>query len=613
MKSFSHKAMTSSHMKSVIMVLALLAIITPIRAQVAVAPTPVPKFRSFTPTGAPNASGCVYTFISGTSSQLATYTDSTGVTPNQNPTILDINGEAQIWIQALTYRFQVWTYGSGAVGANCGNGTQLYQIDGISEKGLLALQSLGVVLNPSGRANQTIAGPITADQFTGPATQLTVPFTLNTATNKPTVTPTNPASPGQNLVIPDPLTPTAHFLLDSGSANTLDCTAGIITCKRTASFYFGGASCNGTTASLGFDAFSTNGPLAFCITGTNTQKGVMGLPAAYTHLQQNSGTNSATTTVTTTYPNTTQAGSMLVLSVAFNGTTTITGCTDTTNAYSQAKHVAVGALSLDVWVFHNAASKTAGTTLTCTFAGAASSALKWHEYLVPNVTSTDQSASGTGTGTTVATGTTPATTQATELVFSAAGDLAAPTLVPVSNGYADHTVTNNSTVVQVDDAGLIQQSISAQASNFMLGSSQTWAAAIVTFKATNGATATAQKTIVLPTFFNPAQAINAFIKWSNPLLAIGNSAVGLGAQLACSVDGNTDDPVFNTATTSFPLPSQTAVNSLTNTSLTSLNATGCAAGNTMHLQVSRLRYSLGDIYEGFVNVYGVSLTVGVTQ
>lgn len=107
--------------------------------QVTVVQAPVPKFRSFLSSGSPNVGGCVYTFASGTSTPQATYFDFTGLTPNSNPVILDGNGEAQIWITSAVYRFQVWSFGSGVIGSNCGNGQQLYQIDGVRDTGLNAL------------------------------------------------------------------------------------------------------------------------------------------------------------------------------------------------------------------------------------------------------------------------------------------------------------------------------------------------------------------------------------------------------------------------------------------------------------------------------------------
>lgn len=59
---------------------------------------PVPKIRFFSAAGVPLAGGKVYTYEEGTSTNKATYTDSTGATENANPVILDANGEASIWL-----------------------------------------------------------------------------------------------------------------------------------------------------------------------------------------------------------------------------------------------------------------------------------------------------------------------------------------------------------------------------------------------------------------------------------------------------------------------------------------------------------------------------------
>lgn len=61
-------------------------------------PIPFPVFRAFDhSTGAPLAFGLVNFYIAGTSTRQNTYTDATLGTPNANPVVLDINGEAQIF------------------------------------------------------------------------------------------------------------------------------------------------------------------------------------------------------------------------------------------------------------------------------------------------------------------------------------------------------------------------------------------------------------------------------------------------------------------------------------------------------------------------------------
>lgn len=67
--------------------------------------TPTPKMQFFDADGAPLVGGKVYTYQSGTSTPLATYTDGSGATPNANPVILDARGEANIWLGTNQYRF----------------------------------------------------------------------------------------------------------------------------------------------------------------------------------------------------------------------------------------------------------------------------------------------------------------------------------------------------------------------------------------------------------------------------------------------------------------------------------------------------------------------------
>src|SRR6185437_5087070 len=61
--------------------------------------------RFFDNAGLPLAGGLVYTYQSGTSIPLETFTDSTGDTPNTNPIVLDADGYADIWLGDTPYKF----------------------------------------------------------------------------------------------------------------------------------------------------------------------------------------------------------------------------------------------------------------------------------------------------------------------------------------------------------------------------------------------------------------------------------------------------------------------------------------------------------------------------
>lgn len=66
--------------------------------------TPSPKMQFFDANGNPLVGGKLYTYSAGTTSPLATYTDSTGGSANTNPIILDSRGEANVWLGVGSYK-----------------------------------------------------------------------------------------------------------------------------------------------------------------------------------------------------------------------------------------------------------------------------------------------------------------------------------------------------------------------------------------------------------------------------------------------------------------------------------------------------------------------------
>lgn len=64
-------------------------------------------FRAFDVNGLPLAGGKLYSYAAGTTTPLATYTDSSGGTPNTNPIILDAYGEAVVWLGSNAYKFNL--------------------------------------------------------------------------------------------------------------------------------------------------------------------------------------------------------------------------------------------------------------------------------------------------------------------------------------------------------------------------------------------------------------------------------------------------------------------------------------------------------------------------
>ena len=138
-------------------ILLLLLIATTAHAQVTVSLSPVPHLTFLSPTGAPLAGGCVWTYISATSTPQATYADQTGLIQNSNPVILDSAGSAAIFLDnTKTYRFDVVTAG----GTNCALGSQVSQTDGVAAVNLASHLSQNDVWTGSNtfRANFAING-----------------------------------------------------------------------------------------------------------------------------------------------------------------------------------------------------------------------------------------------------------------------------------------------------------------------------------------------------------------------------------------------------------------------------------------------------------------------
>lgn len=70
---------------------------------------PTPKLQFFDANGAPLVGGLLYTYEAGSTTPLTTYTDSTGVSANTNPIVLDSRGEANVWLGAAIYKFALYT------------------------------------------------------------------------------------------------------------------------------------------------------------------------------------------------------------------------------------------------------------------------------------------------------------------------------------------------------------------------------------------------------------------------------------------------------------------------------------------------------------------------
>lgn len=66
-----------------------------------------PKLQFFDSNGVPLSGGKLYSYAAGTTTPLATYTSSSGGTANTNPIILDSRGEANVWLNGVSYKLKL--------------------------------------------------------------------------------------------------------------------------------------------------------------------------------------------------------------------------------------------------------------------------------------------------------------------------------------------------------------------------------------------------------------------------------------------------------------------------------------------------------------------------
>jgi hypothetical protein len=100
--------------------------------------------------GEPLVGGLLYTYIAGTTTPQTTYTDSTAVTANTNPIVLDSRGEANVWLGGAIYKFVL----KDSVGA------LIWSVDNISA--------------PTAAVSPVLSGNVTIDSNTpSPALKIT--------------------------------------------------------------------------------------------------------------------------------------------------------------------------------------------------------------------------------------------------------------------------------------------------------------------------------------------------------------------------------------------------------------------------------------------------------
>lgn len=94
--------------------------------------SPSPKFQAFDESGAPLVGGKLYSYLAGTTTPYDTYTDYTGNTANTNPVILDLYGQAELWLDpGVAYKLIL----TDAVDI------QMWSVDNITSAGSMSVQN----------------------------------------------------------------------------------------------------------------------------------------------------------------------------------------------------------------------------------------------------------------------------------------------------------------------------------------------------------------------------------------------------------------------------------------------------------------------------------------
>ena len=102
---------------------------------------PIPRFQFFDDEGQPLAGGLLYTYIAGTTTPEAVYTDANLTTPHSNPIVLDGAGRVTIYLDSMAYKFKLLKATNELV----------WEQDNIEDIGLVFLTQLGVIFSTGTR------------------------------------------------------------------------------------------------------------------------------------------------------------------------------------------------------------------------------------------------------------------------------------------------------------------------------------------------------------------------------------------------------------------------------------------------------------------------------
>jgi hypothetical protein len=136
----------------------------PLMGQNPVIPFRSPRATFQTATGQPLSGGCIFTYQGGTTTPQATYTSSTGATPNSNPVILDSTGSGVMWFGVNTYKLVAYSAG----GTNCASGSLQWTVDNVPGDAFLnGTISGATITNPAISGGTATGQTVSSDVITG--------------------------------------------------------------------------------------------------------------------------------------------------------------------------------------------------------------------------------------------------------------------------------------------------------------------------------------------------------------------------------------------------------------------------------------------------------------
>ena len=198
-------------------------------------------------------------------------------------------------------------------------------------------------------------------------------------------------------------------------------------------------------------------------------------------------------------------GNSVIVSLGFDPASGAVSCSDSHgNSYAVDKDITNGSgksgVRAVIFSAHNIVALTNGNTITCTHPSAGARAMSANEFSGLATSATrDQTSSGTGNSTAASSGSTPTTTQGSELVLGTMGvEGKSNESFTVGSSYISigRTGTNQGSAasnITINPEYRLVTSTGAYSASGTLGTSTKWAAAIVTYKA---APATATKLVI---------------------------------------------------------------------------------------------------------------------